>query len=204
MNLNDFELFVSKRAEFGTKAANKIRYEQNVPANFYGYGELGELVSFSGVIDLLLLNKALASKTLFNKFTKVNYEGEYYIVVAQVIQRDSLTNDILHIDFKVVSNNRSIKMKIPFKFVDSEICEDIKLGGVLNVVMPFVELIAAPKDMPECIEFSLKNARSKVSLKLSDVVLPVNVRFSPKIKSITVATILASRKKNLETASESK
>lgn len=190
MNLNDFELVVHKREGVGSKFARKMRSEGNVPVNFYGCG-----VSFSGYMSLLDLERAIRSKTLFNMFSSAVLDGEKYLVVAKVLQRDSVTEQILHVDFQVVDPVQSFKMKIPISYINKELCNDIKLGGILNVVLSTLILEASPEKMPAYIECDLANARAKVPIRLSSVCIPDGVTLVGHKFSDTIASISAIRKK---------
>lgn len=196
ISLNDFEINVEKRVDFGSAKAAKNRYENKIPAGFYGKIN-GENVVLHGLMDLFELNRFLASKTLFNKFTKINFDNKTYYAFAKVLQRDSLTDKILNIDFILVDlqSDKKIKMVVPIVFVDVELCEEIKLGGVLNKVLERLPLVAAPKNMPSYIQYSVKNATSKKSITLKDLDLGQGVIVSSKNKENTVATILVGRKK---------
>ncbi len=195
MNLNDFELNVNFRSEVGSSSVKKFLKKGQVPLVIYGKG----VENLLGSINELELQKALKSKSLFNKFTKMNFnkEGkiESFHVVAKIVQKKSLNDKILHIDFQKVNPSDMVKMKIPVNFINKDICEEIKLGGMLNVVCHFIELIGLAKDMPEFLEYDLKNATSKTSIKTE------SLKFSDSVKPIqfyqnkVIATILAAKKK---------
>lgn len=198
MNLNNYELVVHKREEFGSKTSRRLRSEGKVPVNFYGQG-----VSFSGYMNLLELESALRSKTLFNMFTYAVLDGVKHLVVAKVLQRDSVTENILHVDFQIVDPNSRFRMKIPISYTNKELCNDIKLGAVFNVVKSTLILEAEPENMPAYLECDLSNARSKVPLRVSDLKIPSGVRLLGVELTDTIASVAAIRKKGGDAAEAS-
>lgn len=200
MHLNDFELLIHKREDLGSKAARKMRNQGNVPVNFYGQG-----ISFSGYVEIKELDRAIKSKTLFNQFSYASLDGKKYLVVAKVLQRDSRTENILHMDFQIVDPNVSFRMKVPIIFINKEICNDIKLGGILNIVASTITLCSTPKNMPNYLQCDLVSARAKVPIRLSSLTIPSGVTLHGHKMTDTIASISAIRKKGVDAvASEEK
>lgn len=202
MNLNNFELTIQKREDVGSKNARRMRSQGLVPVSFYGGGTV-----FSGAIELLELERAVKSKTLFNMFSYVALEGKKHLVVAKVLQRDSVTEKILHVDFQIVEPNKVFRMRVPIKYLNAELCTDLKLGGVLNIVKSDVVLSATPENMPACLECNLSKARAKTPIRLNSVVVPAGVSIVYAKLTDTIASIGAARTKEEEveeSAGESK
>jgi len=199
MNLNSFALIIQKKEIAGTSASKKIRKLGNVPVILNQEGK-----SECGYTEEAALSKAISSKTLFNKFTEIEYDGKKKIVFAKVLQRDPVTEKVLHVDFQVVDKKKEITMLIPLKFVDRELCEPLKLGGILNVIHQYLPIIAKPEDMPEFIEYSLKGASGKNSIKTAEVIIPDNCKLAKKFQAKVIASILASRRKGVSEEEETK
>lgn len=196
MNLNNFELSVQAREAVGSKSARKTRKEGKVPVNFYGKD-----FNFSGYIDLRELERAVKSKTLFNMFSYANIEGKKHLVFAKVLQRDSVTENILHVDFQVVDTSKKFKMRVPISYLNQDICEDIKLGAVLNIVKSSIVLRAKAENMPAYLECDLKNAKAKMPIRLSSVKIPENVELIGVKLTDTIASISSLRIKGSDAVS---
>lgn len=191
MNLNSFELIFKKREMIGSVEARKIRKMGDIPANFSS--KSGEAIS--AIVDEKSLQKALESKTLFNRFTKIKIENKEYLTFAKVVQKHPVSGKILHIDFQIVEPKDVIEMKVPVEFTDKAECEAIKLGAILNIVSSYVLIKGKVEDMCETLKCSLKNAEAKKSLTLKNLEIPSNVSISNKFKANVIATILGSKKK---------
>ncbi|WP_342261753.1 50S ribosomal protein L25 [Alphaproteobacteria bacterium endosymbiont of Tiliacea citrago] len=197
MNLNDYELVIKERSDIGSKAARKLRSEGLIPATFYGQKEV-----FSGCLELKDLERAIRSKTLFNKFTNVDFNNSKRIVVAKVLQKDSVSEKILHIDFQIVVPSVEFKMRVPIVYKNAELCNDIKLGAILNIVKSTLVLKATPENMPDCLECDLSNAKAKTPIRLSSIEIPKNVLLVGSKSTDTIASISSLRKKASDSSSE--
>lgn len=202
MNLNEFELNVKARPETGSASAKMLLKEERVPLVIYGKNAK----TLSGSINLRELEKALKSTTLFNKFTTLNYEEnnkiEKMLVFAKVVQKESVKERILHIDFQLVEKNEDVKMRIPVRFLNKDLCEAIKLGGLLNMACYFVELTGKAEKMPAYLDYDLKNADVGISIKVEDFKIPSEIKIVKKYEKRVVATILAAKKKGSDKESE--
>lgn len=198
MHFNEFELNLTPRDAAGTSGARALRKQNKALVSVYGK----DFDAKFAFIPEDELSRALASKTLFNKFTNLNLGKEKVTAFAKIIQRDPVTDRILHIDFQAVKKGQIIKMKVPIKFINEQLCEDIKLGGMLNVVCSYVELTGKVDDMPAYLECDLKDARVKVSINISTLKIPGGIKLHKKYENKVIATVLAARKKGGSAAEE--
>jgi len=198
MNLNDFELDLVKRENVGTSDARVLRNSGHVPATIYGSGKS----PISAYIKEDVLNRALGSRTLFNKFTKLNFGKESVLAFAKIVQKHPVTDRVLHIDFQIVEKGGVITMKVPVTFINKELCETIKLGGLLNIVSPFLEMKGTAEKMPSSVVVDLKDAKVGISIKVEHLVIPEGVKVTSKFVNKVVATILAAKKKGGDASTE--
>lgn len=199
MNLNEFELDLIKREAVGTSSARVLRNSGKVPATVYGKGK-DPIAAF---VESDVLGKALNSRTLFNKFTKLNIGKDSVLAFAKIVQKHPVTDRVLHIDFQMVEKDGIVTMKVPVVFINKELCEAIKLGGLLNIVSSFVEISGPASDMPASLVVDLKEAKVGVSIKVEHLGIASNLKVSRKFSNKVVATILAAKKKGSDAAAES-
>jgi len=195
MHLNEFELHLTERAELGSSAARKLRAQNKALVAIYG----PDFAAKSAIIDADVLKKAVASKTLFNKFTTLHIGKEKVVAVAKVVQLHPVTDNILHIDFQTIKKGQEVTMNVPVRFLNKEACEAIKLGGLLNTVCSYIELKAKAEDMPAYLDCDLSSAQIGISLKVDALNVPSGVKVSKHFESKVIATILAARKKGGDT-----
>ena len=71
-------------------------------------------------------------------------------------------NEILHVDFQRVDENRKIHMKVPLHFVNGENSPAVKVSSaIVSHVLNELDVSCLPKDLPEFIEVDLSNARRR-------------------------------------------
>lgn len=191
MNLNGFELAMKTRETVGTSAARGLRKAAAVPVTIYGKS----IKALSVSVDEAELKRALATKTLFNMFTNLVIDGKKMIGIAKIVQKHPVTDRVLHADFQAVTKEEVVKTKVPLRFLNKELCEAIKLGGQLNVVCAYLELMGKAADMPAYLDCDLKNAKIGISIRVSDLTIPNGIKLVKSEAKTVVATILASRKK---------
>ena len=195
MNLNSFSFNVDLRSKIGSNYSKQLRKQGKIPANFYS---ANQKININGSVDEKEFEKAIKTKLLFNQFTKVVIDGKEYLTIVRKIQRDSVTEKLVHIDFQIVEENEKIKLLVPIKFINKEICEPLKLGGVLNVVYEYIPLIGLVKDLPNYIQYDLKDAISKESLLVKNLNISNKVSIAREFSFSVIASILAARKKAAE------
>ena len=72
------------------------------------------------------------------------------------------SNEILHVDFQRVDENRKIHMKVPLHFVNGENSPAVKVAGaIVSHVLTELDISCLPKDLPEFIEVDLSDARRR-------------------------------------------
>jgi len=101
-------------------------------------------------------------------------------VVTKVLLRDvqmhPFRNEILHVDFQRIDENRKIHMKVPLHFVNAEISPAVKVSGaIVSHVMTELDINCLPKDLPEYIEVDLSELDTNHSLHVSALKLPEGV-----------------------------
>ncbi len=164
------DLAVQERSKFG-KALKTLRGEGFVPAEFYGHGMQNRHLSIgkkeieaifksdgeSGVINLVLGKDKIPS-------------------IIHDISHDSISGDIIHIDFYGVRMDEKITKGIPLEFVGES--PAAKSGsGVLNKTLSEVEVEALPGDLPHMIEVDLSGlAELNQSLYVKDLKVPAKVK----------------------------
>ena len=85
-------------------------------------------------------------------------------------------NEILHVDFQRVDENRKIHMKVPLHFVNGESSPAVKVSGaIVSHVLTELDITCLPKDLPEFIEVDLSALDVGNSVHVSALELPPGV-----------------------------
>lgn len=191
MQINEFEIEIKARDLIGTGPARAIRIKEEIPGTIYGKGK--ESLSFSLVAKDL--ETAIMTKTFFTKFVNLKLGKKKILALPRIVQKHPVTEKILHIDFQYVEKGEPIKMRVPIKFINKDLCHSIKLGGVLNIVCHEIELIGTPENLPSFVEYDLLNAVVGSKIKVTDLNISEKVKVKHGFENRSIATVLAPKKK---------
>jgi len=160
------------RTDRGKNAARRLRVKGLIPAVVYG-GK-GEAVSVA--VDPKALLRVLRSETGRNTILKLDLgaEGKTSAILKQW-QLDPVKESFLHADFYRIAMDVALRVKVPVA-VKGE-ARGVKVdGGILELIMRFIEVECLPGDIPERIEIEVTDLGINDSLRIS------NVLVNPKIK----------------------
>ena len=163
-------LEAKKREGAGKGVARKLRKEGYVPAILYSpHRDDPE-------IPLKLVRKE------FHKL--FSSEGEHHVVILQLeddqgmavvkeIQRDPVSNELLHVDFLKVFKGEKVIVEVPIELVGEPV--GVKKGGILEQILREIEIEAIPSKIPDVLEINITNLELGDVLLIKDVAFPENV-----------------------------
>ena len=179
------------RVNLGKSAAKQLRKEENVPCVIYGGSE--EPIHF------------YAHQ---NEFRKIVYTPNVYLIdlvidevtiraVMGDIQFHPVTDNILHIDFLRIFEDKKVQINIPISIQGNAI--GVRNGGRLAQNMRRLLVEAFANDLPESIEIDISSLRIGQALRISDMQLE-NVTFLNNSNDVVVGVKTA--RKAVETEEE--
>jgi large subunit ribosomal protein L25 len=148
------------RTGTGKQATRQLRSQELVPGVIYG-GE--KVVNFSA--------PALAFKTLVYtpdfQLAEIKVEGSSYRCILKDLQFDKVTDDLAHVDFLELVEDRPVVATIPIKFTGA--AAGVKAGGKLVTKMKNLKIKTLPKYLKENIEVDLTNLELNGNIRVEDV-----------------------------------
>jgi large subunit ribosomal protein L25 len=188
-------LSVSLRKDYGKGAARNLRRQGLAPAVFYGKG----VENFSLIVDPKSLKKALATDAGPNTLIRLQGEGGFNdkVVIVKELQKDTLTRQILHVDFEAIDLTQKTVVLVPVKVVGTAAGE--KDGGILQLVVREMEIRCLPTEIPPHIEIDVTSMKIGDSLHIADVVLPPGVE-STHLENFAVAAVVPPEKEEVVSA----
>src|SRR5665647_712870 len=113
-----------KRNSLGKKEAKLLRSQEIVPAVLYG---AGEPIHFS--VPFSEMRQLVYTPGVF--LIDLEIEGTIYPALMQDVQWHAVEEQILHVDFLKIEDNKKVKIDIPVKVVG--LAKGIKAGGKLKI-----------------------------------------------------------------------
>ena len=179
------ELNANLRTKTGTGESRQNRRENLIPGIIYG--EMKDPIAIN--IEKKVLKKEAQRPDFFSKQFDIIIDKEKHRVLAKDIQFHPVKETILHVDFLRIGKNTKVTVAIPVKFINENLCDGLKQGGVINIVRRDVEIIAPVSSIPPFIEANLDGLEIGDSIHISSVKLASDITTVIKDRDFTIATI---------------
>lgn len=169
--MEKIELKAKKRDVFGKKT-NQGRKDGLIPAVVYGRG-----IESSSLWVNMLEFKRLLKKSGESTMISLEIDGKNdRNVIIYEIQRDPVTDNIIHIDFFQVKMDEEIETEVQLEFIGESLAVR-DLGGVLVKNMDEVEVKCLPGDLPSRIDVDVS-----VLNTFEDRICVKDLKISAKVK----------------------
>ncbi|MCY4153139.1 MAG: 50S ribosomal protein L25/general stress protein Ctc [Aestuariivita sp.] len=170
-DIPDLEAFV--RTDTGKGPAGRMRRDGMVPGIVFG-GDSDPLpISIPFNVLLKRLKAGRFKSTLFN--LKVDGQEDTRVICREV-QRDVVKDLPMHVDLMRLRRSTKINLFIPVEFKNEKDAPGIRLGGVLTVVRPEIELLVTANEIPESLTVDLSGLNIGDVVTISSINLPSGTR----------------------------
>jgi large subunit ribosomal protein L25 len=189
------ELEVSKREVTGKKV-RFLRRQGIVPANIYGHGidstainvdakSLKHLLAHAGSTDLIHL--------------KIDDSKNPLRVLVREVQKNPLTDDLLHVDFYQVRMDEKIKADVPIIFVgEAPVLKKVKNSSILHLI-DSLPIEALPDDLPHSLEVDVSGLEELDStIHVKDIHLSDRITLLSDPEQMAVKVIEARKEEVIE------
>jgi large subunit ribosomal protein L25 len=163
-----FELEAESRSDMGKGASRRLRRDGKVPAIVYG----GEADPQPIALLHSEVLKRLNHEAFYSHILTVNVDGKAHRAVLRDMQRHPSKPVVMHMDFQRISEDESIRVRVPLRFTGEDVAPGVKAGGMVSHEMIEVELDVLPRNLPEYIEVDVSGLNVGDTVKLSDLPVP--------------------------------
>jgi large subunit ribosomal protein L25 len=181
-------LNVEVRERAGTGATRAVRREGKVPGVLYGGKEGPVAIAVRGSE----FRKALYTGKLLGHLVTLKHGKETQAVIAKDVQFHPVTDEPNHFDLYRVEATQQIRIAVPVHFRNEELSPGIKRGGVLNINIHALDVMAAANAIPEALIVDLTGLEIGDAIRAVDVPLPDKVELVAQLREATVASIATS------------
>lgn len=169
-----------ERKVLGKKESKKLRVQNLVPAVLYGGEETMHFtVSFSEMRPLIYTPGVF--------LVDIDIDGKVYPAMMQDIQWHPVEEQVLHVDFLMIQDNKAIRIDVPV--VITGLAKGIKAGGKLKMNMRRLKVKALAKDLPDTIDIDVTKLGIGQSVKVADLSVK-NVEFLDNKLNVVVAVVV--------------
>jgi large subunit ribosomal protein L25 len=189
------QLDVSIREGRGKGTARKLRAGGTVPAVLYG----AKLETTKVSVDGHTLERIVATgaNTLLDLQGPKAVKGK--LVLIKDVQRDPLSQRLLHCDLFAVDTRKRIDVQVPVHLEGK--AKGVELGGVLESPLREVEVSCLPLTIPDAFTVDVSGLDIGEAIRVDQIAIPegVDVRTDP---SQVVVQVVAPRVEAVEAPAE--
>lgn len=167
-----FEFTAYSRNVQGKGASRRLRRTGKTPGIVYGSVDTPQAIE----LDHNALSRALKQEGFHSSILNMSLAGKKEQVLLRDVQMHPFRDEVLHVDFQRIDENRKIHVKVPLHFINAAASPAVKLSAaIINHVLAELDISCLPKDLPEFIEVDLINLTAGHSIHLKDLQLPSGV-----------------------------
>ncbi len=192
-----FKIKAEKRDVFGRNASRRLRREGMIPAILYG-GDVSNVPLTLRKQDVFMI---LRSDTGENTVFQVSFDSEIRDVMIKELQKDPVTDEILHADFVHIAMDKVIQVSVPLVSVGEAVGVKTE-GGFVDFVTREIEVECLPKDIPEHIEIDISSLHLRQSFKAEDITLPEGVKLITSFDTLLVLIEAPLKEEEIEVEEE--
>lgn len=189
------------RSEFGKKCAKQFRQNNLIPCVLYGVDkdEKGLPVAIPFSVTVESVRNLIYSPDIF--VVNLTVGNNTVKAVLKEIQFHPVKDNILHMDFYQVTDNKPIVMEVPVKLTG--LAAGVKAGGKLTQILRRVKAKAIYTDIPEFIPLDVTNLNIGKTIKVGEISYDKLELVNPKNTVVCSVMVTRTTKATNETEEQS-
>lgn len=161
--MKTIRLIGTPRTELGTTPTRRLREEGKVPCVLYGAKTHLTFAVYRNDFKNLVY-------TPNTYLTQIEVDGKKYKSVLQDIQFHPVNDEIIHVDFLEVFDDKPVSISLPVKITGNS--PGVRAGGKMLIKNKKLRVKGLIADMPDNIEVNIDNLEMGKSIKVSEISLP--------------------------------
>lgn len=165
--MKTFELKGTARTEFGKKGAREIRKTNGVPCILYGVkkDENGKPLATPFTVTKDALRNLIYTPHIYA--VSLDIDGEKCMAVMREIQFHPVKDNVLHVDFYQISENKPITMEVPVAL--DGLAEGVRAGGKLQLQVRKLKVKATYDKIPEKLVIDVTSLGLGKTIKVGEL-----------------------------------
>ena len=165
-------LQAAKRDVKGTTASKRLRRQGTVPAVIYGSSQREYMIQLNSK-EFGDLVRRQSSQNFIVTLEIEGAQEKSKMAIVQDVQKDPLTGNLIHVDFRAVSENETIHAVVPIELTGEP--AGVKGGGLMEQLLRNIEVHCRPGDLPSNISNDVSSLEIGDSLKVGELNFPDGV-----------------------------
>lgn len=148
------------RENLGKSASRAIRSEGKALGVIYGSGKE---IHFSAPV---LAFRDIVYTQEF-KTAEITIDGQTYKCILKDTQFDPITDQLIHLDFLVLEDNKKVIAELPIKLVGQS--AGVKIGGRLEQRLKYLKVRTLPEHLVSFVEVDITELQLNGNIRVEDV-----------------------------------
>lgn len=161
--MKTFELKGEARTDLGKKATKAFRKEDKIPAIIYGGEKADKAIHF--IVTNSEVRKLIYTPEIF--LVDLTIGKNNYKAILKDVQVHPVTDEILHLDFLHVFENKPITIDVPV--VLDGLAEGVKAGGKLSLDLRKLKVRALYDKVPEKVHVDVSGLALGKSIQVGEL-----------------------------------
>ncbi|MDR1886268.1 MAG: 50S ribosomal protein L25 [Synergistaceae bacterium] len=185
----------TKREATGKGTCRKLRSAGVIPAVFYGPEYKDSVV---GTVEARDISSVADSPNWETSMIDLEMpDGRVEMALLRSVQRHVVSQRILHVDLYQLVKGHKVKVAVPLRVINKDICAGVKMGGVLEQPFREVEIMVLPREMPSDIILDAAKMAMGSEILMKDLDLPESAEL---LSAADSTVLLVTRPKSLAEA----
>ncbi len=136
-------------------SAIELRNNHKIPVVLYGFN-VKKSISLCIDNDIKnTLNKL--GKFAYSTLFEVQTNNGVYTCIIKSIEKNPISEEIMHIDFQSINNDNEFMMYCPINILNKDKCEALKSKAAMYIPNPMVEIKCSLKNFVSSIDIDVTN-----------------------------------------------
>ncbi|MBN2383144.1 50S ribosomal protein L25 [bacterium] len=172
--MSEYSIEAEAREITGKGNMRKMRTKGILPGVVYGHTQKTIHLTLETKEFMHMLYKGLSLNDPMTLSVKADKDSFSKTVFIKELQRDPVTNEVLHVDFYTVEPTQKITLPIIIKGKGTPMGKE--QGGILQQLTSEIKAEGLVPDLPREIEVDLSQLNVGDSLSVGQLTLPANIR----------------------------
>ncbi|WP_342646946.1 50S ribosomal protein L25/general stress protein Ctc [Mucilaginibacter sp. CSA2-8R] len=182
----------SPRENVGKRDAKELRYQGMIPAVLYGGATQTHFAVSAADLKQVVYTPDV-------QFVDLDINGTTAQAIIKDMQFHPLTDEILHVDFLQLDENKPVTIEIPIRLTGTS--PGVKMGGKLVQKLRKLRVKALPGNHLDNIEVSIEGLEVGKSVRVRDISVPnLTITNTPEDTILSITTSRALRQAEQEAA----
>lgn len=169
------KIIFSKRDNTGKGVCRKLRVKGTVPAVFYGPGYKDSII---GMVNEKEISRVANSANWETEMIDLELpDGKTEMALLRSVQRHATRLNILHVDLYQLVSGQKVRVAVPIRIQNKEICAGVKMGGVLDQPMRELEIMVLPREIPSELFIDVAKMGMGDEIFVRDLKLPESAEY---------------------------